>query len=373
MHLENNEAEIKHMRRCTRCLLPETFPFIEYDATGVCNYCKRYVYTIPHGAQQLDHLAIREEGREYDCIVMFSGGRDSSYLLHYVTTFLGLRPLAFTYDWGVNTPIAGRNMQKLCDALGVRLVTVRANTDKKLRNIQKNVAAWLKKPELGIVPLFMAGDKQFFIHANRVAKEYGIERVFIGVNPFEKTDFKTGFAGVAPNFKGKRIHSLSQNGKITLMAYYAKQFLRNPAYINVSCIDTLGAFFSFYQAPQHQIDLYKYIPWNETVINETLINRYGWETDPGCTTTWRIGDGTAAFYNYIYYTVAGFTENDTLRSNQIRAGALTREEGLTLMYRDNIPRESSIIWYLERIGIDAEYALSTINRIPKLYRKEIVK
>lgn len=43
-------------------------------------------------------------------------------------------------------------------------------------------------------------------------------------------------------------------------------------------------------------------------------------------TTWRIGDGTAAFYNYVYYTVAGFTEHDTFRSNQIREGQMTREE-----------------------------------------------
>ena len=31
-------------------------------------------------------------------------------------------------------------------------------------------------------------------------------------------------------------------------------------------------------------------------------------------------DGTAGFYNYVYHTVAGFTEHDTFRSNQIREG-----------------------------------------------------
>ena len=60
--------------------------------------------------------------------------------------------------------------------------------------------------------------------------------------------------------------------------------------------------------------------WDEGLIDQTLAREYRWETAADTGTTWRIGDGTAAFYNFIYYTVAGFTENDTFRSNQIREG-----------------------------------------------------
>ena len=44
-----------------------------------------------------------------------------------------------------------------------------------------------------------------------------------------------------------------------------------------------------------------------------------------------IGDGTAAFYNYVYQTIAGFTEHDTFRSNQIREGMITREQAMQLV------------------------------------------
>ena len=40
--LRYNETRIRALRRCTRCILPETFPFIEYDEQGVCNYCRHY-------------------------------------------------------------------------------------------------------------------------------------------------------------------------------------------------------------------------------------------------------------------------------------------------------------------------------------------
>jgi glucosamine--fructose-6-phosphate aminotransferase (isomerizing) len=94
---------------------------------------------------------------------------------------------------------------------------------------------------------------------------------------------------------------------------------------------------------------------------------YDWEIASDTKTTWRIGDGTASFYNYIYYCVAGFCENDTFRSNQIREGMIGREEALELVNRDNQPRFDSIQWYCNSIQIDMVYALKTINAIPKLY------
>ncbi len=84
-------------------------------------------------------------------------------------------------------------------------------------------------------------------------------------------------------------------------------------------------------------------------------------------TTWRIGDGTAAFYNYIYYTVAGFSEHDTFRSNQIREGMLAREDGLRLVNAENHPRYPTIRWYTDAVHVDYEHAIRVINDIPKRY------
>ena len=74
-----------------------------------------------------------------------------------------------------------------------------------------------------------------------------------------------------------------------------------------------------------------------------------------------------AFYNYIYGNVAGFSEYDTFRSNQIREGMITREEGMQLILEENQPRYASIKWYLDIVGIDYESAIKIINNIPKLY------
>jgi hypothetical protein len=115
--------------------------------------------------------------------------------------------------------------------------------------------------------------------------------------------------------------------------------------------------------------LYDYVQWNEEEVNKVLLNEYGWEKAADTDSTWRIGDGTAPFYNYAYYLLTGFTENDTMRSNQIREGMLKREEALELTYRDNLPRFDSMKWYFDVIGLDMEMVLERVNSIRRLYNE----
>ena len=34
--------EVPNLKRCTKCILPETMPFIKFNSEGVCNYCENY-------------------------------------------------------------------------------------------------------------------------------------------------------------------------------------------------------------------------------------------------------------------------------------------------------------------------------------------
>jgi hypothetical protein len=81
-----------------------------------------------------------------------------------------------------------------------------------------------------------------------------------------------------------------------------------------------------------------------------------------------VGDGTASFYNYIYYTVTGFTENDTFRSNQVREGMMTREQALELVAVENRPRYETLRWYLKIVNLDFLEVITRVNAIPKLFQ-----
>lgn len=367
-----NHDKIANLRRCKKCVLPETMPFITFDDEGVCNYCRNYQPMKLLGQDALiETLApYRKTNGEPDCLVTFSGGRDSSYGLHIVKKVLGMNPITYTYDWGMVTDLARRNQMRLCGKLGVEHILVSADLARKRRNIRSNVLAWLKKPDLGTIPLFMAGDKQYFYYANLVGKQTGSKIIILCENMLETTFFKSGFCGIAPRQGNAHTYTLSLANKFKLISYYGTRFLQNPAYINVSNWDTLGAYASYYIMPHNHLNIYEYIKWDEEEISNTLINEYGWEAAKDTKSTWRIGDGTASFYNYIYYTMAGLTENDTFRSNQIREGMITREEALLFIERDNQPRYESIQWYCDIIGIDFEQAIRTINSAPKLYQAD---
>lgn len=361
------------LRRCTRCILPETMPFIEFDDQGVCNYCRQAKPTTYLGAEALARQVApyRTGGGDPDCIVAFSGGRDSSYGLHYIVRELGLNPLAFSYDWGMITDLGRRNQSRLCGKLGVEHILISADLTRKLTNIRQNVNAWLKKPDLGLIPLFMAGDKQFYYYAHKLRKINNIRLfIFCAGNDYERTDFKIGFCGIPPAKDwGKGILTgMPGLTKARLAAYYGHQYLTNPAFLNASLLDTLWAFYSSYLLKDDYLYLYHYLPWDEEEINATLIDEYDWELAEDTETTWRIGDGTAPFYNYIYYTVAGLTEFDTFRSHQVRDGVITREQALELIEHENAPRWQSIQWYADRVGFDLDRAVEIIERIPKLYR-----
>ncbi len=367
-HYQRCKDRISALKRCTKCLLPETFPNIVYDSGGVCSYCNNYQPYLPKPESELIKIAnrVKKKNGRPDCLVAFSGGRDSSYSLHYLKN-LGLNPLAFSYDWGMITDLARRNQSRICAKLGIEHILVSADIRKKRQNVRLNVSAWLNKPSLGTIPLFMAGDKQYFYYADVIKKQNGLDTTFMGENHLEKTGFKTAFSGAKQEDAGFMAYHISTANKLRMVSFYMKEYLTNPAYINQSLLDTAGAFFSYYGLKHDYINIFDYLKWDETTVSKTIIDEYDWELSPDTASTWRIGDGTAPFYNYIYYVVTGFTENDTFRSNQIREGSLTREEALALSLRDNYPRWESIKWYCDTIGIDFEKTIGIINNIPVLW------
>jgi hypothetical protein len=77
-------------------------------------------------------------------------------------TQLRMKPIAYTYDWAMVTDQARRNCTRVCGLLGAEQIIRSVDILSKRRNIRLNIEAWLRRPELGMIPLFMAGDKQFF-------------------------------------------------------------------------------------------------------------------------------------------------------------------------------------------------------------------
>ena len=358
------------MLRCTRCILPETMPFIRFDERGVCNYCLSYKprNQLNPKEELFKLLEPYKRTKGPDCIVPFSGGRDSCYGLHLIVNELGMKPITYTYDWGMVTDLARRNISRMCGELGVENIIIAADITKKRENIAKNLRAWLKSPHLGMVSILTAGDKHFFRHVETVKQQTGINLNLWGASPLEVTHFKAGFLGVPPDFEEEQVYISSKAKQLRYQRLRLKAMMESPGYFNSSLWDTMsGEYYRSMTAKTDYFHIFNYWLWEERLVDQTLA-MYDWEKAPDTSTTWRIGDGTAAFYNYIYYVVAGFTEHDTFRSNQIREGQISRQEALVRVGDENRPRYPNIKWYLDAVGMDFTDTISVINQIPRLYR-----
>jgi glutamine---fructose-6-phosphate transaminase (isomerizing) len=370
LSIVDHSSRTDRLQRCIKCILPETYPYVDFDSEGVCAFCRTWKKIAPKGEEALLRAVepYRSKDGSPDVILAFSGGRDSSYGLHYVKKVLGMNPVAFTYDWGMVTDLARRNQARLCGKLGVEHILRSADIGAKRRYVRKNVEAWLKKPELGMVTLFMAGDKEFYSHARQLREETGIKLViFCTGNMIEDAPYKTGLCGVPQDDHGNILTKMSLRNKIGLVRYYAANYLKNPSYINESLVDTLNAFYQTFVVKDDFLYLFNYLPWHEDVIVDTIRNEYDWEIATDTTTTWRIGDGTAAFYNYIYQTIAGFTEDDVMLSNMVREGHIDRAKAMQRTIEYAKPRWPSIREYAQLVGFNIEEALQVINAAPKLY------
>ncbi len=126
-------------QRCTRCILSDRCAPIE---DGLCAHCRAFeAASEPDPATTVSFPGASEEAigavlsryagagaQDYDALVMFSGGKDSAYVLHRLRTeFASLRVLAVTVDNGFLSPVAMDNVQRALPLLeGVDHMVYRA-------------------------------------------------------------------------------------------------------------------------------------------------------------------------------------------------------------------------------------------------------
>ncbi|HSG27767.1 MAG TPA: hypothetical protein VLA34_04745 [Candidatus Krumholzibacterium sp.] len=124
------------MKRCTKCVLPETFPGIQFDEDGVCIYCRKFrgidrlKKSMEKYRGKFDRL-LAEKRREggYDAIMAYSGGKDSTYTMAVLRKEYDLSILAMTLDNGFISPQSLQNIRNVVEGLGVDHILYKPRLD----------------------------------------------------------------------------------------------------------------------------------------------------------------------------------------------------------------------------------------------------
>jgi hypothetical protein len=118
---------------CRKCVLSESRPDIWLDDSGLCNICARTAASPPESDREIPETELvkilnKHKGRsKYDCLVMCSGGKDSTMALYRAVRRYHLKPLAFTFDHGFENESALGNIRNSVKILGADWCYLRTN------------------------------------------------------------------------------------------------------------------------------------------------------------------------------------------------------------------------------------------------------
>ena len=352
------------MDRCARCILPTNYPGIAFDGDGVCSYCQNHRQSKYRGrARLLDVVApYRSAGREHECAVAISGGRDSAFAAHYVVAELKLKALAYTFDNGFMPDQTRANIDSLVRTLGIEHITV---SDERMRaRVKQVLSAWIGKPSPATIALLCTGCRTGY--ANGLAKTAQRRHVRLvltgGGEPHQGV-----LRSLAVNLLSAHTASQDRGGKQLAMGLgFMREVLRNPLFFRPGCLLAFGEEFrQRYSRPKRsyrELPLFRFVEWQEDTILTTIRNKLGWKKPSFSRASWRSDCKVHLLRQYLYKETLGFTKNDELLSLMVRGNEITREDALARVESENeIPHEF-VSAFLDELGLSCDDLDSSLRK-----------
>ncbi len=337
------------MKRCTKCNLPETHETIIFDAQGVCNICNQQDFkkdSIDWGQRKKDLDALVEEYRgkyDYDCIVPFSGGKDSTWTLNYLVKEYGLKPLVVRFDHGFMRPNLEDNVKRTMRKLGVDIHTFTPNwkvVQKLMLQsfLEKGDFCWHCHTGIFSYPMWVALEKKVpLIFWGEPSAEY---TAYYDYSQPEEVDEKRFNRYV-------NLGITSDDMFIRLEGALDPRDLKPYKYPPIKDLRGLG---------YRSVCLGSYIQWDVKKQSEIIQRDLGWKGDqvenvPPEYSYEKIECYMQGVRDYIKYIKRGYSRPSHLVALDIRHGRLKKEDGEKLIAEYEGRRPPSLDLFLEFVGL----------------------
>lgn len=342
------------MRRCVRCGLPETHETIAFDEAGVCNICRQQDYKkgkIDWAANRkaLDALIDEHRGKyDYDCIIPFSGGKDSTWTLHYLMKEYAIKPLVVRFDHGFYRPNLEDNVKRTMRRLGVDFMTFTPNwhvVQKLMLQsfLEKGDFCWHCHTGIFSYPMWIAIEKQVpLIFWGEPSAEYTAYFSYDQVEDVDEKRFNRYVnLGISADDMFVRLGGKVDARDLKPYSYPPLKALRALHYRSVC----LGSF----------------IPWNAQRQSEIIQQELGWKGDlvenvPPQYQYEKIECYMQGVRDYIKYIKRGYSRPTHLVALDVRHDRMSKEQGAELVAQYEGRRPPSLDLFLEFVGLtEAEF------------------
>lgn len=351
------------MKRCSKCGLPETHETISFDRDGVCNICRQQDVkneSIDWQANKktLDNLVEEYRGKyDYDCLVPFSGGKDSTWTLYYLVKEYGLKPLVVRFDHGFMRPNLEENVKKTMRTLGVDMLSFTPN--------------WKVVQKLMLQSLLEKGDFCWHCHTGIfsypmwIAIEKKIPLIFWGEPSAEYTAyFSYDQAEEVDEKRFNRFVNLgisSEDMFIRLDGNIDERDLKPYTYPPLSELRDLN---------YRSVCLGSYIPWDVKKQSGIIQSELDWKGDqvenvPPQYQYEKIECYMQGVRDYLKFIKRGYTRPSHLVAIDRRNNRISEDEGKELVRKFEGKRPPSLDIFLEFVGIteDEFYKIATSHQV----------
>jgi hypothetical protein len=302
----------------------------------------------------------RDSGKEYDCIVALSGGRDSAFAAHYAVKELNLRVLACTVDNGFMPEQTKRNVGNVVDVLGIdHVVEKHDRVEKKVRHV---LSSWIRKPSPAMISFLCTGCRTGYVKA--LVKAARNDRTLPIITGGGEPDRSFAERLLSP--------ACSRRKKIPLILGFSMEVARNPFYASMpSCLFGFAEEFVYRflnkggKKSLLMVPMFKFIRWDEEVILSLIQNELNWRSPVYSGSSWRSDCEISILKDFLHRETLGFTKHDELLSGMIREGMATREVALQRLESDNTISQEFLVELLDKLGLsfyDLDVALREYKR-----------
>jgi N-acetyl sugar amidotransferase len=342
---------------CTRCCVDTTVAGATFDAQGVCSLCHLHDQLeseFPLGEEgrrriqrTVDEIKAMGRGKPFDCVAGLSGGRDSSFTLHLLVKEFGLRPLVVHFNDGFGNPVAGENMQRMTDMLGVTMRTI--SSDWRESKDLRIAALRASTPDLEL-----AADIGIASSLYGVATQEGLRHVIIGQS------FRT--EGIAPlewNFlDGRYLKTMAaQFGSVKI-----REWTPTSPGFNLDIREMV--YYTLRKRIKSFLPLYNW-PYVRADVDALLTKEYGW-TNPGAH---YLDDLYQALMTYVLRTKFNIDRRKYNYAALVRSGQMTREQALDKIAQPYEAEDPKLIALcIKRLGLTREQFDDFMKLPPKTFR-----
>lgn len=350
------------LKRCSKCVMPETWESINYDQNGVCNICRNVKVKnekINWAEKKKEFVGLLEQYKgkgQYDCIIPFSGGKDSTFTVFKMIKEFGVKPLVVSFDHGFYRPKTLENRRRTLKKLGVDFLSFTPN--------------WQVVKKVMLESLERKGDFCWHCHTGifaypmQVAVKYNIPLIIWGEPSAE-------YGGYYSYEENEEVDEKRFNRFVNL-GINAEDMLGMVKGVSMRDLEPFKypSLKELRNIKCRSVCLGSFVPWDVKAQTEIIKKELGWQEDEveGVPPGYGYEKVECMFQgvrDYLKFIKRGIGRTAHLVSIDVRNDKMSREEAVKLTEEYDGKRPASLDVFLDYLGLseDEFLAITTSHQV----------